>query len=433
MKGQKQKLFLLVLLVLIAPGLFFSFSIRDIFAEDVSEIEENISDVQKKIQSEEQKKKQLEQQLGQIQSSVNQTQYEINKTQSLINETEENITRKEKEIELFNRKIELNKILLAGLLRDIYYNQGNPVEVSVLKDNNFMQFLGYEDHIASVERKIVEVIDDIKISKSRIENEKNKLEETRGDHEKLLNIKQDQQQELVSVKSEVQADIQSKEATISQLQGKLVALRNRYSSILGKSISTDDILEAAKYASKATGMSKSFLLGVLVQESNKGQNVGNCDYKESKMSSYRLEIFKDICDELDYNYKKQKVSCPPKSYKGTGGAMGVAQFMPDTWKGYKSSIASLTGHNPPDPWSLVDGVTAMAIKLSRDGASKKTRFDEAKSYCIYLAGGNWGYYCFGKASSYRDSYEDYNCWGSSIRNYGERVLCLKDNYEKYYQ
>ena len=170
----------------------------------------------------------------------------------------------------------------------------------------------------------------------------------------------------------------------------------------------------------------------MVQESNKGQNVGGCNYKTSRMSSTQLSAFKSINKELGYDYTKKPVSCPSGAYKGTGGAMGVAQFMPTTWQGYESTISSFSGNDPPDPWNLVDGVVAMASKLSNDGADSQKRFDEAKSYCIYLAGKNWGYYCYGSASKYKDDYSDMNCSGSSIHNYGEKVLCLMDNYDKYY-
>jgi hypothetical protein len=132
------------------------------------------------------------------------------------------------------------------------------------------------------------------------------------------------------------------------------------------------------------------------------------------MSGTRATIFKSICKELDYNYEKQKVSCPPSGYKGTGGAMGVAQFMPDTWSGYKSSIAGVTGHNPPDPWSLTDGVTAMALKLAKvSGVTEHKKSAEAKAYCIYLAGGNWAAYCDSKGV-----------------DYGAKVLYWADNYEQ---
>ncbi|MBU2028769.1 hypothetical protein KJ761_02660, partial [Patescibacteria group bacterium] len=100
--------------------------------------------------------------------------------------------------------------------------------------------------------------------------------------------------------------------------------------------------------------------------------------------------------------------------KGTGGAMGVAQFMPDTWNGYKKSVAAVTGHNPPDPWSLTDGVTAMALKLAKvSGVTAHKKSAEAKAYCIYLAGGNWAAYCDNKGT-----------------DYGKLVLYWADNYEK---
>ena len=172
--------------------------------------------------------------------------------------------------------------------------------------------------------------------------------------------------------------------------------------------------DAAAYAAKVTGIRKDFLLGVLVVESNLGRYTGGCTADKSNMSSYRLGLFKNICSDLDYNWKKQKVSCPPSGYKGSGGAMGVAQFMSDTWMSYKSSIASVTGNKTPDPWSLTDGVVAMALKLSKvSGVTAHKESAEAKAYCVYLAGGNWAAYCDNKGV-----------------NYGAKVLYWADNYEK---
>ena len=65
--------------------------------------------------------------------------------------------------------------------------------------------------------------------------------------------------------------------------------------------------------------------------------------------------------------------------------MGVAQFMPDTWNAYKSSVTEKTGHHPPSPWNLTDGVMAMALKLSRTPGvteGKKTAYKTAA--CAYL-------------------------------------------------
>lgn len=398
---------------------------------DIDETAEDIDDTEDEIEKVEKERAKLLQKDGQIQSAISSTQYSINKTQAMLLETERTISRKEAEITNLNDQIKLHEGMLRNFLQEIYYIKNQPLLEVALAEKNFTDMFSNANHLVTLEDKIIEVSHKLSETKGQVEQDKIELADVKEQHEETLSQKLDQKQDLLEDRSEVQAAIQSKEATLSQLKSELNKLKQRYSAALGKSVSTDDIIEAAEFAAKATKMSKSFLLGVLVQESNKGQNVGGCNYKTSRMPATQLTAFKKINKELGYDYKKQKVSCPPSKYKGTGGAMGVPQFMPTTWLGYKSRIAALSGNNPPDPWDLVDGVVAMASKLSNDGASKKTRFAEAKSYCVYLAGGNWGYYCFG-TDKYKKDYSDINCSGSSIRNYGEKVLCLKDNYEKYY-
>lgn len=387
-------------------------------ADDASDIQDDMEKVQDKIED-------VQKKLEQSQTQLSQTQSQIYTTSNLITKTKEEINRTESEIESLNKKIEMDRRILKGYIQEMSFGDNSDKLISFVTAGNLLsEFSQNYNQMVSVKEKTLNLIAEINENKEELSGAKEELDEKKEDHEKLLSIKQMEQQEI-------KADIQDAKTTLSQLSSKLDKLRSRYSEILGKSVSTKDIVEAAKFAAKVTGMNKSFLLGVLIQESNKGQSTGSCTYKQSNMKSAQATAFKSICKELGYDYTKKKVSCPPKSYKGTGGAMGVPQFMPTTWLGYESRIAKATGHDTPDPWNLVDGVTAMALKLSADGASKKTRFAEAKSYCVYLAGGNWGYYCYG-SDKYKKSYEDVNCWGSSIKNYGEKVLCLKDNYEKYY-
>lgn len=388
-------------------------------ADDISDIQDDISSTQDKIEK-------YQQQLEQDQTLLGRNQIQVSNTKKLIADAEASITRKEAELENLKQRIGLQKSLLQEYIRNLYYyDQEDPLVVLASGNRNLGEIAANFDQEINIKEKILSTLAEIKQSNDQTEQTKSQLEETQADHEKLLGVKLMEQTDL-------KEQVQDTQTTINQLSSKLSELRSQYSRALGKTVSTNDILKAADFAAKATGMSKSFLLGVLIQESNKGQSVGGCDYKSSRMTSTQLTAFKSITKELGYDYKKQKVSCPSSSYKGTGGAMGVPQFMPTTWLGYKSTIAGYSGNNPPDPWNLVDGVVAMAAKLSNDGASKKTRFAEAKSYCVYLAGGNWGYYCFG-SDKYKKDYEDVNCWGSSIKNYGEKVLCLKDNYEKYYK
>lgn len=368
---------------------------------------EDADDIRDKIDKYQDQQEDVQKELDSAQNSLLRNQTQIGTTKNLIQKTESEMARKEQEMETLNKRIELNKTMLKGYLQEVYWDDQDPMLELLVNEGNLGDIVGNYDQMLSVKEKILSTLSDIDSSKQELETVKADLAEKVEDHEKLLSIQQGQQYEIKS-------DINEAQSTLSELNAKINKLRGELSSLLGSSVSFKNIIDAAGFAAKVTGIRKDYLLGVLVVESNLGRYTGGCNFKESRMSGARATIFKDICKELDYNYQKQKVSCPPSGYKGTGGAMGVAQFMPDTWKGYKSSIASVTGHNPPDPWNLTDGVVAMALKLTKvSGVTDHKKSAEAKAYCIYLAGGNWAAYCDSKGV-----------------NYGAKVLYWADNYEK---
>ena len=72
--------------------------------------------------------------------------------------------------------------------------------------------------------------------------------------------------------------------------------------------------------------------------------------------------------------------------------MGVAQFMSDVWRGYESDIAINTGHKNPDPWSLTDGVMAMALKLKKAGATSDSESAIRSAARSYLGTDHAPYY-----------------------------------------
>jgi peptidoglycan hydrolase CwlO-like protein len=379
-----------------------------VFGQSGAQAEDDIEEIQDKIESIEKKKEKTEQALQSSQQLLNKNISQVNLTQGLIKKAETEIARQEAELDNLNSRLELNKVILQEYLREVYYNdREEPVVRLAVSSEKLNDIFGNVDNLISAKERILSLLNEIADSKAAIAKTKDDLSDKKEDHEKLLSIKKSEQ-------SEIKTDINEAQATISELNAKLNKLKGELSSLLGSSVSTKNIVDAAAFASKVTGVRKDYLLGVLVVESNLGRFTGGCYAKDSRMSGTRLAIFKDICGELDYDWKKRKVSCPPSGYKGTGGAMGVAQFMADTWSGYKSSIASVTGHNPPDPWNLTDGVVAMALKLSKvSGVTAHKESAEAKAYCVYLAGGNWSAYCDSKGT-----------------NYGKLVLYWADNYEK---
>jgi membrane-bound lytic murein transglycosylase B len=148
----------------------------------------------------------------------------------------------------------------------------------------------------------------------------------------------------------------------------------------------EEALAHAEFAASKTGVRPAFLLAVLKKESSWGTNVGTGFWK-SDMHPRDHAAFMAICQELNFDPNTMPVSRKP-SY-GWGGAMGPAQFLPSVWQSYKSRIADLTGHNPPNPWNIDDAFTASAIKLSNNGASGKTYNTEWKAAMLYFAGSRW--------------------------------------------
>lgn len=382
-------------------------SVQSVFADDsAGDIQDSIDKIQKKLESATKKKAALEVNLSQVNASINATVSAMRKTQSAILDAKDSITRKALEIDLIGQEIELKQEVLSELLREAYLAGGrSPVEVA-LGSETLSEVFDSSSQFAQFDLKIQSILDETEALQEDAERQKGVLEDLKKEHEEELAKKAAVKADLSANQAEISQDVAKQDATISELQQKISKLKSDLSKLLGKSYDAKDIADAAAFAAKQTGVRKDFILGMLVVESDLGRYTGGCDYKESRMSSYRLTLFKKIADELDYNYKKLKVSCPPKSYSGTGGAMGVAQFMSDTWMGYKSQIASLTGHNPPDPWNLTDGVVAMATKLGRGGATKKS--GECNAAKLYLSGttsSKYNWYC-------------------------ERVLYWADNYEK---
>lgn len=165
-----------------------------------------------------------------------------------------------------------------------------------------------------------------------------------------------------------------------------------------------EVEAAATFASQATGVRKDFLMGMLVVESDLGKNTGQCTYAEVEAGAEarhsrgqlsrkawhtfqeRREIIKKLSVELGYDYEALMVSCNP-SYAGTGGALGIGQFMPDTWLEYQERVAKIVKKNNPDPWDVRDGVVAMALKISDvPGTVEKNRWAEHSAAKLYLSG-----------------------------------------------
>ena len=367
--------------------------------------EEEAGDVRKDINKVEDQLEKEQKELEQSQSTLNVTQSEINITAGLINKTKNEITRKETEIESLNRRIGLNKKILEEYVQEMFIiSQSDQMIGLAISDSLMSEYWADFDQMISVKEKVLMILEEINQDKSDLGKAKEELAEKKEEHEDLLADKYVEKKEIVG-------EIVETQATIAQLQAKLSKLRSALSKFLGESYTMDDVIDAVKYADKKTGVRKEFLFAMLDKETDLGRFTGGCDYKKSKMGSNNEKIFKSVCDDLGYDYKKMKVSCA-LSY-GIGGAMGVAQFMPSTWAGWSSKISAVTGNKPADPWNLTDGIIGMALKLKAAGAGNKS----GEHYAAKV------YYCGGPGSKY---------WKTHCEAYANTVVSWAKGYDDYF-
>lgn len=415
---------------IILSGLFFVGAMSFLFAflpspmshaeESASELEDDIEKYEKKYNEEVKELNALQQNFNQISSNLTSTQTAILRVTNLLNQTTQTIDQKQTEITNLDNQLAFERKILGGLLQELYLSDATPLAEVILTKEDVASLFQNKDGLLSTQEKISSVIDDISDTKNKLTEEKASLEDVKKDHEELLTLQNKQKQTLVSQKLDVQEDLEDQQATVSELQSKLNEMKGDLNKLLGKSYDAKNIKDAIEFASDRTGIREGFLFGMLSVESRLGASVGGCDYKQSRMSAYRLTIFKEIASDLDYDYKKLKVSCPPRNYSGTGGAMGAAQFMSDTWKGYKSVIASRTGHKTPDPWNLTDGVMAMASKLANDGGAKSGSTTITSPCTGKKISVKWETY-----ASMR--YLGWSCY--ALNNYSKTIQSLSGNYK----
>ncbi len=424
------------------------FTLQSVFVQasnDEEEIEEDIEDLLDEKEDLEKDVEKTETEIDAVNREIYSTQAVIKKTSQKIEEYEETIEGKEKHIKDKEGNIKFKQQILAEYLRLF---RRNSLELGLITFDSKQDLGEYLREIESFEDfqdKIGEALAIIEQEKKEIVEEKEKLEKKKDEKEEALETQEKQKQHLVYQENQKKNVLARTKSSISEVNSKISKLKTELSSLLGEKYDTGDIKDAIKYANKKTGVSKGFLFGMLSMESGLGRYTGGCTYDKVKFgakaalkdgrlsqSSYdrmkrRKDIFEDIVDELGYDEDKKLVSCNPAGYNGTGGAMGVAQFMSDTWSGWKSRIASATGNQPPDPWDLVDGVIAMALKLEEDGAAKSgdvritTPYQKGSSICtgkkIYV---DWEDYAAMK-------YLGWSCY--ALTNYAPGIQNLKDGYD----
>ena len=83
-------------------------------------------------------------------------------------------------------KIDLQKEFLKNLLQEVYYQRKSPVVSSAVLSDDFSQVFGVVDSYLTMEEKIMQIAQQIRDTKEKIEAEQEEIAEAKEEHEKIL-------------------------------------------------------------------------------------------------------------------------------------------------------------------------------------------------------------------------------------------------------
>ncbi len=409
-----------ILFLSLATLAFLVLTIAPARAQDApqAQLEAQIQAIQNEIAGLDQDLAKVQSQKATLQSQVSQLDDQIKRAQLTIKGINLSITQTQNNINLriasigdASDKIDKHRESLAEYMRVIYKSDSLSLVELLLVKKDLSQFFEEASAIEKVQKDINQSLDDLAVLKDQLQKEKDDLEAKREEQQSLKALVQIQEQNIELQKKQkatLLAQTKGQEANYQKLiqtkQQAIAAIRSQI-QYLGKSgVTAEDAVKYATLAAQRTGIRTPFLLGLLEVETGRryeegiitaGSHTGNGDWQTDLYQCYinlgkpssaekQKAAFLQITSSLGYNPDNMPVSKKP-SY-GCGGAMGPAQFLPSTWLAYDDRVASLTGHNPPDPWKIEDAFTASALYLADAGATAKTKTAELRAAKAYISG-----------------------------------------------
>lgn len=399
-----RRFFILLVFFLVLGGVFLSgrAAVAALSANIESrraELEAELADLEKAIdaqrtilESKQRERVSLERDVAILDAEIEKARLSIRARNITISELERDISGKEKVIDSLLGEIEREKQSLAQLVRKRNEIDSYSFIEIVLENRDLSDVFADLDSFEFVSRELNKSIAQITETKSDTEVEKQSLEDKRVEEIELRHIQELQKRRIEERESEkakllkttrgeeegYQKVLKAQEKSAAQIRAALFQLRDTAAIPFGKA------LELAERAYEKTGVRPAFLLGIIAEESNLGENVGTGTWTVDMHPTRDRPIFKDITSRLGLDPDRMPVSKKP--WYGWGGAMGPAQFIPSTWILFEDKVARLTGHNPPNPWMTEDAFMASALLLKDNGASKGTYQAERLAALRYLAG-----------------------------------------------
>lgn len=387
---------------------------RAVLQRQYDELQNEIAAQQQIIKDTQAKKNTLQGDVTLLNAQIKAAQAQIDAKNIIIKQLAAQIVQKNAVIGQLSNRIERGKEALGSILRQTQMMDDYSMVSVALGSEDVSELFGDLDAFVSIKTSLQDLFADIRAAKAQTESEKEALAAKQNQTADAKYEVQTQQKQIASNKTQKQQlltittnqEVEYKKV-LADRQAKAAAIRAALFPLRDAApIKFNDALNFAKEAQKKTGVRPAFILAVLTQESNLGQNVGQCylsntttgagvgknsgkQFSNVMKPGRDIPPFVDLGLRLGFNPLKQVVSCPIPSAGGYGGAMGPAQFIPSTWRSFEARIAATSGHAVPNPWDAGDAIIAMSLYFSDLGAGSGGYTAERTAAAKYYAGGAW--------------------------------------------
>ncbi len=328
---------------------------------------------------------------------------QIQATNLTLQEINNEITDTESKITITQSDVSDKKVAVGQLLQAMQRDDATSLVELFLENPQISDLWNESQNISLLETGLSADVSQLNTLTGQLQSQNQELSVSENDAASAQAYETAQAQQIAASKStesklltETKGEESAYQTLVTQTKQTATQIRNQIFQLLGGgSLTFAQAYQYAKVASQATNVDPALILAVLDRESALGENVGQCSYQTS-MSPSNIPVFLKIVQQLGLNPSDMMVSCA-NSDGAYGGAMGPAQFEPSTWELYASSITSVTGDNPPSPWSNADAfvATALYLKDAQQGciASYSAKLDQERCTAAkYYAGGDWSNY-----------------------------------------
>lgn len=401
---------------------------------ELAELEVQIEGFRGVISEKQKERTSLERDVAILDAQIDKSRLEIRTRNLTVGKLTNSIGEKSARIVLLDQKIESEKTSLAELLRKVHeLDQASLVEL-MLSYETLSDFFVDFDNFDTVQVALQFSFGEIRRTQAVAGEERSSLEERKTEEVQLRTLqefekqrteqREAEKQNLLKVTKGQEAEYQK---VLKSTQRDAAKIRSELFLLQGSAaIPFEKAVEYANLAFEKTGVRPAFILGVIAQESNLGENVGQClltnqpqkgdgigvntgrIFKGVMKPDRDVDVFISIVQQIGLDPYRMVVSCPP-GY-GYGGAMGPAQFIPSTWVLYEDKIAQLSSQSPPNPWDPRTAFIAAGILLKENGGAAGTYQAERLAALRYFAG--WG-----------------NANKSAYAFYGDDVMALAQKYQ----